>query len=68
MSTTVNIPDKAPAYYAISAQLQGDGAVSCVIRVNGKAVSVGQASGGYNIATCEITQGLFGGWEDANAG
>ena len=56
-----------PEYYAISAQLNGDGSVSCEIKVGGKVVSRGQASGSYNIASCEISQNpLTGNWEDDN--
>lgn len=58
-----------PSYYDISAQLQGGGTVSCAILVDGKAVSTATASGGYNIADCEISQDpLSGQWEDTNAG
>jgi hypothetical protein len=56
-----------PVYYAITAQLQGGGAVSCAIKVAGKVISRATATGGYNIATCEIVQNpLYGGWESAN--
>lgn len=56
-----------PAYYSVTAQLQGDGSVTCEILVSGKVVSKGQASGTYNIATCEIVN--FGdGWQNANSG
>ena len=54
MSVTQPLGD--PSYYAINAQLQGGGTVSCSIEVNGVAISTGSASGGYNIATCEIGQ------------
>lgn len=58
----------SPAYYAISAQLQGAGHVKCEIVVKGKAISKGEASGSYNIASCEIVQDPFsGGWTDANS-
>ena len=58
-----------PDYYAIDAQLQGDGTVSCQILVDGKVVSQATASGGYNIASCEISQDPFSGnWEDTNQG
>ncbi|MDI5964780.1 hypothetical protein POF50_027890 [Streptomyces sp. SL13] len=57
----------SPSYYAINAQLQGGGTVTCKIEVNGKTISHATASGGYNIASCEITQDLFdSGWQDAN--
>lgn len=55
-------------YYAISAQLNGGGSVSCKILVNGTVVSQATASGGYNIAQCEIVQDpLTGQWQDANS-
>ena len=60
------IPDPVPAYYAINAQLKGAGAVSCEIKVDGDVISTGRATGGYNIATCEISQGPSGGWESDN--
>lgn len=57
------------AYYAISAQLQGDGSVHCAIKVNGKTISKATATGSYNIADCEISQNpLTGKWEDTNSG
>ncbi len=58
----------SPSYYAINAQLQGGGQVSCVIKVNGKALSRATASGSYNIADCEISRNpLTGQWEDTNS-
>jgi hypothetical protein len=58
-----------PSYYAINAQLQGGGTVSCKIEVNGKVISSATASGGYNIADCEISQDPFsGGWQNDNTG
>jgi len=63
----VTKPLGTPAYYAISAQLQGDGSVSCEILVDGKVVSQGTANGGYNIADCEIVRDPVGGqWQDTN--
>ncbi|HTJ66182.1 MAG TPA: hypothetical protein VL551_01510, partial [Actinospica sp.] len=38
----------SPLYYAVTAQLQGGGSVSCEIDVDGKAVSKATATGGYN--------------------
>jgi hypothetical protein len=56
-----------PAYYAISAQLNGGGHVSCKLVIDGEVVSQAQASGSYQIAMCEAVN--FGGeWEDANSG
>jgi hypothetical protein len=69
MDTSATIPANPPQYYAIQAQLQGGGSVSCSISVDGKVISQGSASGGYNIASCEISQDLFnGGWQDTNSG
>ena len=59
------IPSPAPAYYAVTAQLQGSGSVSCQIKVDGDVISTGRATGGYSIATCEISQGPDG-WESDN--
>jgi hypothetical protein len=57
------------AYYAINAQLQGDGSVTCEIDVNGQAVSSSTADGGYHIASCEIMRDpASGNWVDANSG
>jgi hypothetical protein len=65
----VSKPLGSPQYYSISAQLQGSGQVSCELKVNGKVMSKASASGGYNIATCEIVQDpINGGWIDANHG
>jgi hypothetical protein len=64
---SVSQPLGNPLYYSISAQLQGDGQVSCEIQIDGKAISQATASGGYNIAMCEISKDLFNGqWKDAN--
>jgi hypothetical protein len=65
MTKTVTLDNNA-SYYAINAQLQGDGQVSCSIAVDGKVIDHATAEGGYNIADCEITQGLFGNWESTN--
>lgn len=63
----VSKPLGTPLYYSISAQLQGAGSVSCKIEVDGKTVSSSTASGGYNIAQCEISQDpLSGQWTDTN--
>jgi hypothetical protein len=65
----VTQPLGTPVYYAISAQLQGSGDVSCQILVDGKVISSATASGGYNIADCEISQDpLSGNWQDTNQG
>lgn len=55
------------AYYAIQAQLQGSGSVTVQILINGRVISSGHATGGYNIANAEIVQDpLTGKWENAN--
>jgi hypothetical protein len=61
-----HIPSPVPAFYAINAQLQGAGAVSCEIKVDGKVISAARATGGYHIAICEISQGPSGDWENDN--
>jgi hypothetical protein len=56
-----------PAYYAINAQLQGSGQLSCKILVDRVVISSGTAGGGYQIADCEISQDPFTGqWQDDN--
>jgi hypothetical protein len=63
----VNAPLGNPVYYAISAQLQGGGQVTCEILVGGKVISKSTATGSYNIATCEISQDpVYGGWVNTN--
>jgi hypothetical protein len=67
MEETAVIPSDPPAYYSVQAQLQGGGEVSCEIEVDGKVISQATATGGYNIASCEIGQDpLTGQWEDDN--
>jgi hypothetical protein len=57
----------SPIYYAIDAQLQGGGTVSCEIKVAGQVISRSTASGSYNIATCEISQDpITGDWQNDN--
>jgi hypothetical protein len=65
LDASVTIPSPAPAYYAVNAQLQGGGEVTCEIRVDGAVISAGRATGSYNITTCEIIQGPSGDWESA---
>jgi len=56
-----------PQYYSISAQLQGSGSVTCTLEIDGKPVSTASASGGYNIADCEVSKDPFSGaWTDTN--
>ena len=67
MKVTAKLGD--PIYYSLQAQLQGGGSVSVKILVNGIVISQGTASGGYNIATAEISQDpLTGQWTDTDNG
>lgn len=64
----VTKPLSNPVFYSLYAQLQGGGEVTCKILVDGKIISQSVASGGYNIAQCEISQDpLSGQWSDTNA-
>lgn len=66
---SVSQPLGNPSYYAINAQLQGYGQVSCKLEVDGVAISTATASGGYNIADCEIGTDLTtGSWDNDNSG
>jgi len=57
-----------PQYYAITAQLNESGTVSCKILIDGKVISRATASGAYEIADCEADQNpLTGQWEDTNS-
>jgi hypothetical protein len=68
MKVSAKIPSSgAPDYYAVSAQLNGSGSVTCEIEVGGKVISKGTASGQANIADCEIVPGFAGGWQDTNS-
>jgi hypothetical protein len=62
MTVNATIGSTVAAYYAISAQLQGYGDVSCTISIDGQVISRGTASGDYNIAQCEIGQNYQGAW------
>jgi hypothetical protein len=67
MKMTAHLGD--PEYYAINAQLQGAGHVKCSIEVDGIPLSTASASGGYNIADCEIGQDpVTNLWENDNTG
>lgn len=64
----VTKPLASPVYYSLQVQLQGSGQVTCKILVDGKIISQAVASGGYNIADCEISKDMFSGeWSDTNA-
>jgi hypothetical protein len=52
----VTRPVGNPEFYAISAQLQGGGTVTCVIKVDGVPLPASSATGGFNIADDEIGQ------------
>lgn len=58
-----SLPIKEGAlYYAITAQLQGGGDVTCRVTI-GDAVKEGQAVGGYNICSAQLNSDpLNGGW------
>jgi hypothetical protein len=58
-----------PELYAINAQLQGGGTVTCVIKVDGVPLSRSTATGEFNIADCQIGQDRVTNlWEDDNTG
>ena len=68
LNQTADIPSDPPLYYAVQAQLQGGGTVTCEIEVDGTVISSSTATGGYNIAQCEIGQNAFtGNWENDNS-
>lgn len=68
MRKTDKLGSKPAAYYSIDAQLSGGGKVTCEIMISGKVISKATATGGYNIASCEISQDPFSGqWQDTNA-
>lgn len=68
LNETGRIGARPAAYYAITAQLNGGGKVTCEILIDGTVISKSTATGGYNIADCEVMQDPFsGGWQDANA-
>lgn len=50
------VPLGSPLYYSVNVQLQGDGQASCQILVGTVVVSAETATGGYSIATCEISK------------
>ncbi|MBM2823521.1 MAG: trigger factor [Thermoleophilia bacterium] len=57
---TLAVRDSA-LYYALTAQLQGGGRITCKLTI-GDAVSVGHASGGYNICSAQLNGDFDGGW------
>ena len=65
--------DPSASYYALNAQLQGDGSIKCKIVVTGPGdqpltVSHGAASGGYNICSAQAAPADSSGlnWQDEN--
>ncbi|MGH7643248.1 MAG: DUF732 domain-containing protein [Candidatus Dormibacteria bacterium] len=65
---SVTQPLATPQYYSITAQLNGYGSVSCALEVDGVTISSASASGGYNIASCEIDQNpVTNSWENTNS-
>lgn len=67
MKVTAKLGD--PVYYSVTAQLQGGGSVTVKILIDGTVISHGTATGGYNIATAEISKDpLSGQWADTNSG
>ena len=65
---SITQPLGSPEYYAINAQLNGGGSVSCKIEVDGVTIASASASGGYNIADCEIDpNSASGSWENTNS-
>lgn len=67
MKVTAKLGD--PIYYSLTAQLQGGGSVTVKILIDGTVISQGSATGGYNIASAEISQDpLSGQWVDTNNG
>lgn len=69
MDKAMTIPDSAPDFYSIDAQLSdAGGSITCEILVNGDVLSKASATGADNIASCEIDQDPFTGqWEDTNS-
>lgn len=67
---SVTRPLGNPSYYAMDAQLQGyGGEVRCKLEIDGVTISSASASGGYNIASCEIGRNpTTNSWEDLNSG
>jgi hypothetical protein len=58
-----------PELYAISAQLQGGGTVTCVIKVDGVPLSAPTATGEFTIADGGIGQDpITNLWQDDNTG
>jgi len=73
-TATMTVPfDGSASYYALNAQLQGDGDITCKIVATGPGdvpltVSHGAASGGYNICSAQAASTDSSGlqWQDEN--
>lgn len=71
-TATMSVPfDASAEYYALSAQLQGDGDITCKIVATGPGdvpltVSHGAASGGYNICSAQATSSDGVNWQNEN--
>ena len=72
-TSTMSVPfDASASYYAMNAQLQGDGDVTCKIVATGPGdapltVSSGAASGGYNICSAQAAPENNGlSWQNEN--
>ncbi|WP_203962229.1 hypothetical protein [Actinocatenispora thailandica] len=50
-------------YYAVTAQLNSGGDITCEVLVGTKVVAAGHASGGYNICSAQIGQDFLGTWQ-----
>lgn len=57
----------SPQYYAIAADLQGGGSVSCQIKIDGVTIASASASGGYDRSDCEIFRDRSRSWVSANS-
>jgi len=61
MTKTLDVKSDA-LYYAVTAQLQGGGDVTCKVQI-GDAVKVGHARGSYNICSAQLNSDpINGGW------
>ena len=53
-------------YYAVQAQLNGKGSITCSVRVDGVAKTA-HASGGYDVCRAEVVNELGGRWAPSSA-
>lgn len=61
---TFSVPFSDAAYFAVTAQLQGDGTITCKVISGGHVVSEGHASGGFSICSAQASPDPGGGWTD----